>query len=497
MCLRRTLSLAALAATLGLSSSAHAAEPMPVVVVEGIGVGDADGLRKALLSVVERARPGVLTVHFSSGGRSAEMRFVPVEGPPIARGVDLPASADERTRALVWLAENLTRDESAELVPPLEKRASKPPSPPSPPPETTSAASSPSPSPPASAPMPSSPKAETGTPAVLPRPKPPIVAPRDPCDDPAPSFPVSLTLASPVGFPSRPVDTVFALSLAYADLRTVDGAGIGMVMRTRCHVRGAMISLVSLVGGRLEGVGTSALYQDVRGKTEGVAISGVLNRFRDEADGVALATANVYGGEGEGFAASGSVNLHRGAFRGASIAPIVVGLDGMEGLQLGVLNVTKGKVSGLQLGVVNVAEDADVAIGVFSIALARPIRPIVLGTVQRPVQAGVLFEQKYTFSEGTVGWGRRRATDRDHVVLGLALGAHLVSDEDKGLLVDLVVGADGSPDDGVSNGRLTARVGYRFSRRFAPQLVGGALLLGGKGQADAEVLPDFGASVTF
>lgn len=328
-------------------------------------------------------------------------------------------------------------------------------------------------------------------------PKPAIVPPRDPCDDPAPAFPVSFSLASPVGFPSQPVDTVFALALAYGDLRTIDGAGIGLAMRTRCHVRGSVISLVSLVGGRLEGVGVSGLYQDVRGKTEGVAISGVLNRFRSEADGVALATANVYGGEGEGLAASGSVNLHRGIFRGASIAPVVLGLDGMEGLQLGVLNVTKGKVSGLQLGVVNVAEDADVAIGVLSIAWARPIRPVVLGSFQRPVQAGVLFEQKYTFSEGTVGWGRRRATDRDHLVLGIALGAHLVSDEDRGLLVDLVVGADGAPDDGVSNGRLTARVGYRFSRRFAPQLVGGAVLLGGKGDYNEEIVPDFGAAVTF
>ena len=494
MCLRRTLSLAALAATLGLSSLVHAADPVPVVVVEGLGVGDADVLRKALLPVVERARPGALTVRLSPNARSADMRFVPNEGPPVTREVELPASAEERTRALVWLAENLTRDESAELVPPPGKSASPAPSPPPPPPASVS---SPSPSPSASVPTASPANARAETPAAPPRPRPAVVVPRDPCDDPAPAFPVSFTLASPVGFPSQPVDTVFALSLAYADLRTVDGAGIGMVMRTRCHVRGATISLVSLVGGRLEGVGTSALYQDVRGKTEGVAISGVLNRFRDEADGVALATANVYGGEGEGFAASGSVNLHRGTFRGASIAPVVVGLDGMEGLQLGVLNVTKGKVSGLQLGVVNVAEDADVAIGVLSIAWARPIRPVVLGTVQRPVQAGVLFEQKYTFSEGTVGWGRRRATDRDHVVLGLALGAHLVSDEDKGLLVDLVVGADGSPDDGVSNGRLTARVGYRFSRRFAPQLVGGALLLGAKGQSDAEILPDFGASVTF
>lgn len=492
--------VAALASALGLGSAARAAVPDSAVVVEGAGAGDADALRKALLAVVERARAGVLTVRLAPGGRSAEMRFVPIEGAAIARGVDLPAAADERTRALVWLAENLTRDESAELVPPAGKGASMPSAPPTP-----STPESPAPAPPAAAPAPPAPapartpppSASTVVPTLAPRRAPPVVAPPDPCDDAAPSFPVSFTLASPVGFPSHPVDTSFALSLGYGDLRTVDGAGIGMVMRTRCHVRGSMISLVSLVGGRLEGVGTSAVYQDVRGKTEGVALSGGLNLFRGEADGAALATANVYGGEGEGFAASGSVNLHRGAFRGASIAPVVVGLDGMEGLQLGVVNVTKGKVSGLQLGVVNVAEDSDVAVGVLSIAVARPIRPVVLGTVQRPVQAGVIFEQKYTFSEGTVGWGRRRATDRDHVVLGLALGAHVVSDEDEGLLVDLVVGADGSPDDGVSNGRLTARIGYRFSRRFAPQLVGGALLLGGKGQSTAEVLPDFGASVTF
>lgn len=497
MHLRRTLSVGCLAATLVLSSVVHAAEPNPVVLVEGLGPTDSEALRQALLAVVQRARPGVLTVRISASGRSAELRFQPEEreASPVTRSVELPASSGERTRALVWLAENLTRDESADLV----GSSPKPATPPAPQPPSTPAPEAAPPAPPStslSAPTPNPPVAST----IPPRPRGPSVAPvapHDPCDDPGSSFPVSFTLASPIGFPFEPVDTPFALSLAYADLRTVDGAGIGIVMRTRCHVRGSMTSIVSLVGGRLEGVGLSAAFQDVRHETEGVAISGGFNLFRGEADGVALASANLYGGEGEGLAASGSVNFHRGTFRGASIAPVVVASDGMNGLQLGVLNVAKGKASGLQLGVVNVAEDADAAVGVISIAWSRPIRPIVLGTLQRPVQAGVLFEQRYTFSEGTVGWGRRRAADKDHVVLGLAVGAHLVADDDRGLVVDLVVGADGSPDDGVSNGRLNARVGYRFSRRFAPQLVGGAVLLGAKGTSDAEIVPDFGAAATF
>lgn len=480
MHLRRTLSAASAALVILVAAVAHA--EAPEIRVEGLTATSSADLERALAPSLTKARPGSLTVNVD--GDRATVTFAPKAGATITRTLVLTGDEAERTRAVVWLAENLSRDEAAELDFPT------PPSPTTPPVE-----------PPKPAAAPPSPRNAEGPDAkakVVP------AKPRDrgPCDEPMPHRPVSFAIVSPLAYPAFPARTNAAIALGYGQFGAVDGAALGLFVHTRCDVRGVSVaSFIGVTGRDVEGANL-AILSVVGGDSRGVGVASTLGLYGGDVTGATLGIANLVRGAPRGLLLGAGLNAHGGTLEGASIGTANLALGDVEGTQIGVANIAR-RVHGLQLGVVNVAEEADAAVGVLSLSWARPFRAAVHASVMRPLSAGVIFEGGRTFSEIGIAWSRRLGADRDRAAIAIDAGVHVLTDDNRGMLVDLAlgvdagVGADLASEGGGTTGRLGVRVGYRVARRFAPQLEAGVILMPESPSNPVRIVPDFGGSITF
>ncbi len=479
MHLRRTLSAASAAIVILVAAVARA--EAPEIRVEGLSATSSADLERALAPSLTKARPGSLTVNVT--GDRATVTFAPKAGATITRTLVLTGDEAERTRAVVWLAENLSRDEAAELDFPT---------PPAPPPPVE-------PPKPAALPPPP-PKAEG--PAAKAKVAPPKPRDHGPCDEPMPHRPVSFAIVSPLAYPAFPARTNAAIALGYGQFGAVDGAALGLFVHTRCDVRGVSVaSFIGVTGRDAEGANL-AILSVVGGDSRGVGVTSTLGLYGGDVTGATLGIANFVRGVPRGLLLGAGLNAHRGTLEGASIGTANLALGDVEGTQIGVANIAR-RVHGLQLGVVNVAEEADAAVGVLSLSWARPFRPVAHTSVMRPLSAGVIFEGGRTFSEIGIAWSRRLGADRDRVAIAIDVGVHVLTDDDRGILVDLAlgvdagVGADVASERGGTTGRLGVRAGYRVARRFAPQLEMGVIVMPESPSNPVRIVPDFGGAITF
>jgi len=474
------LSLAAFAVTLLLAGTTLA--DAPTIHIDGLAAPRAAELERALAPALTRARAGKLTVKVVDD--RATVTFTPNDGPTLTRTLVLTGDEAEKTRAVVWLAENLSRDEASELSFPEPKPAA--PEPPKPEPAEPKA-----PEPPKPAEIP----AVVAEAATKPRAS-------DPCDAPMRWHPLSLAIVSPLAYPATPSDTRFGLALLYGQFGAVDGAAVGLVNHVRCDVRGTSIaSVVGIAGRDVSGASVSMLHVVGR-DTRGVGISSSLGLYGRDVNGAAIGIVNVVGGVSRGAFVAGGINLQRGKVEGAAISVVNVAQGDVEGAQVGVVSYAR-RVHGLQLGVVNVAEEADAAVGVLSISWARPFRAAARSTLMRPIAGSLLFEGGRTFSEIGASYSRRLGADRDRFAVSIDVGAHVLVDDDRGMVLDLAVGLDSAigPDvadeGGAPTGRLETRFGYRAARRFLPQVVVGAMLMPETTLNPLRIVPDLGVQLTF
>lgn len=493
MHLRRSLSIAIAALVLSFASAARA--EATVEKIDGLSSTEASVLERAISPVLARARDGSLAVTIANG--KATVTFTPRAGATVSRTLVLEGDATERNRAVVWLAENLSRDEAAELgvARPGPTAAEEPPRDATPTPEAPPTPSAP--------PTPNAARAPTVPPG---RPKGaepmPKVRPPGPCDAPMPSFPVSFAILSPLAVPSTPSRTHLAIALGYGQFGAVDGTALGLFGHVRCDTNGLALSAFVGVNGRdVRGASASILHV-VGGDVHGVAIAAGLGLYGGDTDGATLGIVNLVRGNARGLVLGAGLNAHGERLEGASIAVANATPSDVEGTQIGVVNVAR-RVHGLQLGVVNVAERADAAIGVVSLSWSRPIRPIVHASLMRPVAGGVLLEGGRTFSEIGASYSRRLGADRDRFALSVDVGVHLVTDDERGLVLDLAfgidsaIGSDTASENNAPATRAQTRLGYRLAPRLLPQLSAGFVVLPDTANNPVRIVPDFGIVATF
>jgi hypothetical protein len=230
---------------------------------------------------------GELAVRFDGPGRKPMIRVIP-----------MPGSGEAALRTIAWLAGNLVRDQSADLVPT--------PAPPSP------AETPPKPFVPAPAPVP--PVAPASVPSLTVQARP--AAPRELY------VPVTVSLFFPLASNADEPDvrTHVSVNLFYGRIGTLErGAQMGITNQVTGDASGLQLGVINDVGGDLHG-----------------AQLGTLNRTRGHVSGGQLGLVNT-----------------AGDVRGTQIGLVNVGRN-VHGLQLGLINISDD-VDGLPIGIINVS----------------------------------------------------------------------------------------------------------------------------------------------
>jgi len=469
---RPSPALGALAVLLGLLLVSRTAAGQEVAV-EAFAGAEGPAIAEAVREELARPghRPGAVVVRADAAARTLQVLFTPADGTAVLeRTVRLPDSAPERARVAAFLARNLSSDEADELLRELQARpeAARPPEP--------------EPEPPPSEPAPIAPAPATGAESAVPRVD---VSPApDPCAAAYPEVPVALSFFSPLGLPSTPARAAFAYSVLYGDLAEVRGAGTGLFLRVRCAARGAVVT------------GLGGVHQ---GRTVGLALSAGLNVHTGPVRGVTASSVTVAVGGLEG-AQLGLINIG-GSVTGAQVGLLNISTE-VRGAQMGLVNIA-GPVRGAQLGLLNVAKEVDAAVGALaSISWAHRIRAFAWLSSITPVQVGVLFEGKRMYAAISFGRLFQQILSEGDFFLGTEIGLHAYANPEHGVIWDFALSNDSSVGVGagrlVDLARLGTRFGYRVLPRFAPYVYAGvAIVTPPDGQPPDEVEPELGAGAIF
>ncbi|HEX9296714.1 MAG TPA: hypothetical protein VF881_12800, partial [Polyangiaceae bacterium] len=259
----------------------------------------------------------------SRGEHRVLMTFRQANGRSVAREVDLPQEPERATEMLGLLAVNLVRDEAAELIAAMMKRAA-----------------------------PTSADAEPIAQAVAERPATDV----RPCRrrDGYHFVTLGVDFAPFVGTSSlEPDHTVRRWSLQFAGGYSEGVHGIALsplLSMTGTFVCGAQVAgIANIVGGPVEGAQIGALVDIANGDVQGAQFAGGLS-FARRVRGAQIA---------------GGMSLAPGGVDGVQLSPVAIA-GGNRGAQLGLIALSTREVSGLQMGVANFAargapgpEDAD------------------------------------------------------------------------------------------------------------------------------------------
>ncbi len=161
--------------------------------------------------------------------------------------------------------------------------------------------------------------------------------------------------------------------------------------------------------------------------------------------------------------------MHTGPVQGLTASTVTVATGGLEGAQIGVVNIA-GPVTGAQLGVLNVAKEVDAAVGALaSISWAHRIRAVAWLSSITPLQVGVQFEGKRMYAGISFGRLFQQILTEADFFLGAEIGLHAYANPEHGVIWDFAVSTDSSV--GVGAGKLVdlVRLGTRFGYRVAPR----------------------------
>ncbi|MCA9622468.1 MAG: hypothetical protein KC731_25775 [Myxococcales bacterium] len=399
--------------TLGVTSST----PALAVEITFVGVAEESALHEAIaVELGSRLDAPDAQLLVELGERSLAVTVKRPGAPPLERVVDRPED-HELPATVAWLAENLLRDQTSDLIAGLTPRA--------PPPPLLIH--------PLLLAMASAETAPRIHRSLLVEPSGLLLLPPLISDDAPPFFPLQLALASPAALRPRGEAETFGvdLSLFYSHAGGLRGAGLGAGVRhvdrdatgfelsaLWGHRRGdltgvAFAGLGATGGGDLDGLQAAGLAQWA-GNLDGVGLSGPFGRYGAvrgfHAAGLVDVAADVTGVQLQGIAGVGR------DVTGLQLSGFSSTARHLKGLQLGVVNVAE-EVEGLQVGIVNVARrNRGGAVGLVNIAEDGRIQALAAGGTTGVAQLGVQFVAGYAVSQLTAVY---------HPVDGHALGGRV------------------------------------------------------------------------
>jgi hypothetical protein len=177
--------------------------------------------------------------------------------------------------------------------------------------------------------------------------------------------------------------------------------------------------IVNSVGGEVRGLQAAGVANLDGGGLRGIQLAGIANVLTGSSDGgVQLAgVTNVTVGGVQGAQIAIAANLATGDVRGLQLAAGFNGASSVDGAQIGLVNAA-GKVSGVQVGLVNIAEEADVSIGLLTLAKNGRHALETWTSDIAAANVGVKLGAKRTYSFLTVGGSQ------DRLLVGAGLGVH-------------------------------------------------------------------------
>lgn len=422
--------------------------------------------RERIAATFDRRDPGgelTLAVHgarvtarFTRAGRTLERRYA------------LPRDTEQAAEVLQFAAENLARDEAAELVESLRPAPSGSAAPSASAAPIDSAVPGDDPAPAASSgavsgvsdgpataasgaassttPVGSAAPASSAAPARPTSTASPRAARRAESAPPRPEKwrdrPVNLAFFSPLSLARSPYDHRFAFSLGllYDRVGAVRGAAIeGAAARYEGGFDGVSIAgLGTWSLGRDRGVAIAGLGSytaglasgaravgavDWAGERRGASFAGLWQHTVGDAAGVDVAGAVAsHGGTMDGFAGAGLVTLAHG---GSGLRAASVNVDGgeLDGAMVGVVNVG-GRVNGAMVGLVNVADHVPAPIGFVNVVRDGRLQPVLAWRAPSAGLIGLRSEVRWMSSQIAVRYGTLSGTPSD-LGLELSLGPQI------------------------------------------------------------------------
>ncbi len=313
-------------------------------------------LGRELVPVSQRTRGGSLLI-IDVAGAYATVSFRASEGSAVGRSIELPEDSTRALETLALLASNVVRNEAAELLDELVRKAEAA--------QLTAVGTPDGTSTPAvdanTEPPPAPEESEQSDHPAGPLPAPTEPASPDPAPanrSSAPDAEVNLSLWHPLALygDSHERRVHLELGLAYGHVGTIEGFALTSgVLRADHGLRGvAMAGLGAWTAGGWQGLSVGGLLAGGTGSAQGVQVAGLatmqLGRTTDDA----------WGNWGEGEVMDGAqfsvlFNYNAGALRGMQVGTLNMNSGDVEGAQVAILNLTKGRLDGIQGGILNLA----------------------------------------------------------------------------------------------------------------------------------------------
>ncbi len=281
---------------------------------------------------------------------------------------------------------------------------------------------------------------------------------------------------------NRPIINYFSLNLGWGRAARLYGAELGVlgayITEEVSGLQAATLFAVS--GGRLRGAQTTFGVNLARGDVFGAQL-GLVSVSLSDLIGLQGALVTYSSGDLRGLQIGG-FTFARGSVYGLQAATVgyaarIYGLQlggisiagQVAGVQLGGINVARGRVRGVQLGIINIADDADVAIGMFSISKKYGAFVDLWMSDSAAVNVSLRLPARYSYS--LVSFGVHPAGVGAGWQYGLGFGFHApLSERLYGEIDDTVYGvqpgfATLQTPSLLNVTRLT--LGVRLARRFA------------------------------
>ena len=156
--------------------------------------------------------------------------------------------------------------------------------------------------------------------------------------------------------------------------------------------------LTNLTGDNLNGVDVSG-FMNVAGDTvKGIQLTGILNVSGGKTTGMQIAGLGNVSVETSGLQIAALSNLSIQEMRGIQVS--AVNLAGkLRGVQLGIVNATKGEQQGVQIGVVNYSKDTTThKIGLVNLNPKTKIQMLAFGGNTSKINVGVRFKNRHTYT---------------------------------------------------------------------------------------------------
>lgn len=303
---------------------------------------------------------GRLSVSLVDG--AARIAYEPAAGSLVERLVVLPADPKERIELITYIAANLVRDQTADVI--------------------------------------------AGLPVIPPREQPPVRTAR----------PERTRMAATIGFlPPLSVDRVAG---AHVEVGFGLHALVGMTdASTVMSISGlADVQYDHAYGVQIGGIAA------VAGRANALQIGGVVAGTAHDARGVQLGgIAAASGRNVTGLQIGGVASIAKGHVHGAQIAGVANVADGVQGAQIGLVNVA-GRMRGLQLGLINISEDGDDAYPIGLINYAKNGRVAVEASADSTRISSIALRHgtRHVHNVWSLGW----SPDHDHLMPSVGLGFH-------------------------------------------------------------------------